>query len=118
LIELKAENVYNYLITIANNPKNTIRYGEMEEKCGLDHNPKNLQQLTDILNLIVLYNKLKGEPFLAALVVNKRGIPGDGFFRTLNFVDVDVEDKIDFFVKEVQRIRNHKWEKWDWNTIQ
>lgn len=89
----------------------------MEEKYGLEHNPKNLQQLTDILNLIVIYNRLKGEPFLAALVVNKRGMPGDGFFRTLNFVDVDVEDKIDFFVKEVQRIRDYNWEKWDWNII-
>jgi hypothetical protein len=75
LIELNAENVYSDLITIANNPKNTIIYGKMEEKCGLEHNPKKLQQLTDILNLIMVYNKLKGEPFLAALVINKRGIP-------------------------------------------
>jgi hypothetical protein len=115
LIELNAENVYNYLITIANSSKNTIRYKEMEEICGLEHNPKNLQQLTDVLNLIVVYNKLKGEPFLAALVINKHGMPGDGFIRTLNFVNVDVGDKIAFFVKEIQRIRNHKWEKWNWN---
>lgn len=117
MIELNAENVYNYLITIANSPKNTITYGTMEEKCGMEHNPRNLQQLTDVLNLIVLYNKLKGEPSLAALVVNKKGIPGDGFFRTLNYVDVDVDDKIEFFVKEIRKIRNHKWEKWNWNII-
>ena len=114
MIELNAENVYNYLITIANSPKNTITYGKMEEKCGLEHNPKNLQQLTDVLNLIVVYNKLKGEPFLAALVVNKHGMPGNGFFRTLKYVDVDVDDKIDFFVKEIRMIRDHKWEKWNW----
>ena len=89
----------------------------MEGKYGLEHNPKNLQQLTDVLNLIVVYNKLKGEPFLAALVVNKHGIPGDGFFRTLNFVDVNVDDKINFFVKEIQRIRDHKWEKWTWIEV-
>ena len=81
MIELNAENVYNYLVTIAKNPKNTITYKEMEEKCGwVRITQKNVQQLIDILNLTMAYNKLRNEPFIATLVVvnKERKIPGNG----------------------------------------
>lgn len=86
----------------------------MEEKCGMVHTQKNVQQLIDILNLTMAYNKLRNEPFIATLVVNKeRKIPGNGFYRTLKYLDVEAPDEIDFFVKEIQRIRDYKWKKWN-----
>lgn len=113
LIELNVENIYNYLTTIANKQRNTLTYAEMEEKCGMVHTQYNVQQLIKILNATMVYNKMRNEPFIAALVVNKETkIPGKGFYRTLKDLNIEVSNEIDFFAKEVQRIRNYEWEKW------
>jgi hypothetical protein len=112
IIELNSESVYNYL---TNHLNTTIEYGQMENICGLEHNPLNLQELTTVLNLTMMYNKLKNEPFLAALVINKKGLPGNGFFKTLEYLNVNVQDKINFHQEELQKVRNHKWQKFNWN---
>lgn len=88
IVRLNIKEVYNYLTSIANQADNTIRYSEMEGKCGMEHSLKNLQNLTDVLNQTMVCNKMKNEPFLAALVVNEKGYPGEGFYRTLKKLDI------------------------------
>lgn len=113
-IELNAENVYNYLMSIANHPHNTITYGKMEAKCGMAHGVKNMQYLTDVLNLTMMYNKMRNEPFLASLVINQEGMPGKGFFRTLEYLGIPVTNERDFHASEVQKVRKHNWKPFSW----
>lgn len=112
--ELNAENVYNYLVSIANNVHNTITYGEMETKFGMVHGVKNMQYLTDVLNLTMMYNKIRNEPFLASLVINQEGMLGKGFFRTLEYLGIPVTDEHNFHAAEVQKIRKHNWKPFSW----
>lgn len=112
-IELNVENIYNYLASIANYTENTITYGRLEEKCGMDHHIKNLQKLTDVLNLTIVYNHLRNEPLLALLVVNSEKIPGKGFYRTLGYLGIDVQDERDFHLKEIQKIKKYNWKKYN-----
>lgn len=113
MIELNVECVYNYLITIANKQRNTITYAEMEKFCGMVHNQQNVQKLIKILNHTMMYNKMRNEPLIATLVVNKETErPGKGYYKTLKELDIEASDEVEFFVKEIQRIRNYKWEKW------
>ncbi len=113
VITLSVKEVYNYLTSIANQRNNTIRYSAMEEKFGMEHSLQNLQKLTEVLDHTMMYNKMKDEPLLAALVVNEKGYPGKGFYRTLKKLNIEYDNEIDFHNKEIQRIRKFNWKKWD-----
>ncbi len=112
IIKLNAESVYNYLIDHTND---AITYGHMEKLCGLDTNIQSLQKITKVLDLIMMYNVLRNEPFLSALVVNKKGILGSGFFETLEYLNVHVHNKNGFHQEELQKIRNYNWQEFRWN---
>lgn len=85
LIEL-AQKTYG-ILSLAATEKRTVPYTTLATALG----SPSVGQLADVLQAVMEECKSKREPLLSALVVNREGVPGEGFFKAARGLGYEVE---------------------------
>ena len=110
--EAKAE-IRNYLVAAARSSKPQIAYSELADKVVSMRLSAHSQELAALLGEISTEEDHAGRGMLSVLVVHKHNqIPGEGFFELARRLGRPVNDKIEFWASEFDRVCRY------WRTIE
>lgn len=95
------EIIRNLLITAAQKGS-CLTYGEVFSNIGVQSTNATRHELFGILLEIGREEHAKGRPLINALVVNQKGIPGEGFFKDYaKLIRQAAEDNNTIMLKEI-----------------
>ena len=90
--------------------RRTITYGEIAERMDRPFTLGFRSSLKRALNLLAEHNDRLDEPFLMALVVNKRaGLPGIGYWHAIGAADLTSDAQAQRHRLDIEEIWQHPW---------
>jgi hypothetical protein len=102
------------MVAAVQNATGTITYGDLAAKIAAIHFEPDAHIFHELLGQISKVEDAEGRGMLSVIVVHKtgekRGQPGDGFFKLAQELGRDVRDQLRFWATEFERVRR-AWQR-------